>query len=174
MNFADWDLPKFFEELFDYCFPIDYHMEQRLRLKWCFQNDKKVSTYVHELEELYNMIGAVDERGKVVKLWYGLRGAIQEGLWQDFLNPETSTWLEVVKHAAILEVAQWASNTKDRRQNNDTQNNRVLQGIISREILTERHKDSSPKDLDLNPSVKVLPTETRPQETMAVLVLYNQ
>ena len=30
MNFTDWDLPKFFEELFDYCFPIDYHTEPPL------------------------------------------------------------------------------------------------------------------------------------------------
>jgi hypothetical protein len=119
MNFAQWNLPEFFEELFNYCFPINYRMEQRLRLKRCFQNDKKVSAYVHELEELYNMIGAVDKREKVIKLWYGLRSSIQQGLWRDLLNPETSTWEEVVDHAAIIEISQNVSESKDRRQHND-------------------------------------------------------
>lgn len=81
MNFANWTLQEFFEELYNYCFPVNYRMEQRLMLKQCFQNDKKVATFVHELEELYNMIGAVDEREKVIKLWHSLRSSIQQGLW---------------------------------------------------------------------------------------------
>ena len=117
MNFAEWTLQEFYEELFNYCFPVNYRMEQRLKLKRCFQNDRKVSAYVHELEELYNMIGAVDEREKVIKLWYGLRGALQKGLWTDLLNPETSTWEEVADHAAILEIAYNVSEPKDKRSN---------------------------------------------------------
>jgi hypothetical protein len=113
MNFANWTLQEFFEELYNYCFPVNYRMEQRLTLKRCFQNDKKVSAYVHELEELYNMIGAVDEREKVIKLWYGLQTSIQQGLWRDRLNPETSTWEEVVDHASILEIAHSISEPKD-------------------------------------------------------------
>jgi hypothetical protein len=113
MNFSEWKLQEFFEELFNYCFPVNYRMEQRLKLTKCFQNEKKVSAYVHELEELYNMIGAGDEREKVIKLWYGLRSSIQQGLWRDRLNPETSTWEEVADHAAILEIAQSISETKD-------------------------------------------------------------
>ena len=113
MNFSEWKLQEFFEELFNYCFPVNYRMGQRLKLKKCFQNEKKVSTYVHELEELYNMIGAVDKREKVIKLWYGLRSSIQQGLWRDRLNPETSTWEEVADHAAILEIAQSISETRE-------------------------------------------------------------
>jgi len=119
MNFANWTLQEFFEELYNYCFPVNYRMEQRLKLKRLFQNDKKVSTYVHELEELYNMIGAVDYREKVIKLWYGLRTSIQQGLWRDLFNPETSTWEEVADHAAILEIAHNVSEGKDRRHNSD-------------------------------------------------------
>jgi len=128
MNFAEWDLPEFFEELFNYCFPINYRMEQRLKLKRCFQNDKKVSAYIHELEELYNMIGAVDEREKVIKLWYGLRSSIQQGLWRDLLNPETSKWKEVVDHASILEIAHNVSENKDRRPTESKSKNPSSQG----------------------------------------------
>ena len=113
MNFAEWRLKEFFEELFNYCFPINYRTEQRLRLKKCFQKEKRVSAYVHELKELYNMIGAVDEREKVIKLWYGLWSSIQQDLWRDRLNPETSTWEEIVAHASIIEIAQNVSKTKD-------------------------------------------------------------
>ncbi|KIM42784.1 hypothetical protein M413DRAFT_408828 [Hebeloma cylindrosporum] len=120
MNFEEWTLQEFFEELYNYCFPVNYRMEQRLKLKRCFQNDKKVSAYVHELEELYNMIGAVDEREKVIKLWYGLRASIQQGLWRDLLNPETSTWEQVADHASILEIAHNVSENKDRRQSNES------------------------------------------------------
>ena len=113
MNFAEWRLKEFFEELFNYCFPINYRMEQRLRLKKCFQKEKRVSAYVHELEELYNMIGAIDKREKVIKLWHGLWSSIQQDLWRDRLNPETSTWEEIVDHASIIEIAQNISKTKD-------------------------------------------------------------
>jgi len=103
------------KDFFNYCFPVNYHMEQRLKLKRCFQNDKKVSAYVHELEELYNMIGTIDKRKKVIKLWYGLQGALQKGLWTDLLNPETSTWEEVADHATILKIAYNVSEPKDKR-----------------------------------------------------------
>ena len=113
MNFAEWRLKEFFEELFNYCFLINYQTEQHLRLKKCFQKEKRVSAYVHELEELYNMIDAVDKREKVIKLWYGLRSSIQQDLWRDRLNPETSTWEEIVDHASIIEIAQNVSKIKD-------------------------------------------------------------
>jgi hypothetical protein len=72
LNVHSWTLQQFFEELFNYCFPINYRMKQRERLRRAFQHEKSVSDYCHELEELYNMIGTVDEREKVVKLWNGL------------------------------------------------------------------------------------------------------
>jgi hypothetical protein len=125
MNFSEWNLQEFFEELFNYCFPVNYRMEQRLKLKKCFQNEKKVSAYIHELEELYNMIGAGDEREKVIKLWYGLRSSIQQGLWRDRLNPETSTWEEVADHAAILEIAECISEPKD--EGSDAENDSITE-----------------------------------------------
>jgi len=114
MDFSEWTLQEFFEELYNYCFPVNYQMEQWLKLKRSFQNDKKVSAYVHELKELYNMIGTIDKCEKVIKLWYGLRASIQQGLWQDLLNPEISSWEDVLNHASILEIAHNVSDNKDR------------------------------------------------------------
>ena len=91
MNFAEWTLQEFFKELCNYCFSVNYHINQWLKLRRSFQNNKQVSAYVHKLKELYNMIGTIDECEKVIKLWYGLRSSIQQGLWQDLPNSETST-----------------------------------------------------------------------------------
>ncbi|KAJ3514054.1 hypothetical protein NLJ89_g2595 [Agrocybe chaxingu] len=115
MNVHEWSLPEFFAELFNYAFPINYRMEQRAKLKRTFQNDKRVSAYVHELEELYNMIGVNDPREKVIKLWNGLRASIQRGLWRDHLNPEISSWNDVVNHAEIIEISEGISEARDKR-----------------------------------------------------------
>jgi hypothetical protein len=99
MNVYDWDLKQFFEELFNYCFPINYRMKQRECLRRCYQNFRTVSEFIYELEEIINMIRLVDECEKVIRLWDGLRPVIQKGLWRDGYNPEVSNW-EEIKHAA--------------------------------------------------------------------------
>jgi hypothetical protein len=53
----DWDLHKFFTELYNYCFPIDYKQRTRLKLEKLHQgSDKRVSEYIHELQELFSML----------------------------------------------------------------------------------------------------------------------
>ena len=81
-------------------------MKQRERLRRAFQHEKSVSDYCYELEELYNMIGTIDEREKVIKLWNGLRSSLQKGLWRDGLNPEVSTWEMVRSAAEIIEISE--------------------------------------------------------------------
>ena len=80
MNFSEWKLQEFFEELFNYCFLVNYWMGQQLKLKRWFQNEKKVSVYVHKLKELYNMIDTIDKCEKVIKLWYGLQSSTSGNL----------------------------------------------------------------------------------------------
>ncbi|KAJ3789006.1 hypothetical protein GGU10DRAFT_261592, partial [Lentinula aff. detonsa] len=87
----DWRLKIFFWELYNFCFPLTYRMDQRKKLRKAFQNDKSL-TYLAELNDLYNTIGLVDEREKVHKLWSGLDKKIQKGLWKEKLNPEISSY----------------------------------------------------------------------------------
>ena len=68
-----WRLPDFFRELFNYCFPVDFRIKQRAKLRCCYQNSSRVRDYVYELNELWTMIGDIDERTCVHKLWFGLR-----------------------------------------------------------------------------------------------------
>ncbi|KIK43567.1 hypothetical protein CY34DRAFT_23515 [Suillus luteus UH-Slu-Lm8-n1] len=100
-----WRLRKFFTELFNHCFPIDFRMRQREKLNRCYQNEKSVREYIYELSELWNMIGDVPERQKVTRLWTGFKPEIQTELWKKELNPESSTFREVSNAAEIIEIA---------------------------------------------------------------------
>ncbi|KAJ3514734.1 hypothetical protein NLJ89_g2201 [Agrocybe chaxingu] len=112
INEEEWTLNEFFTQLFDYCFPLTFRMEMRRKLQRCYQNDRTVTAYVHELEELFNMIGTIDHRERVIKLWNGLRESIQSGLWRDQLNPEISQWDEVRSRAEIIEISETVPKRK--------------------------------------------------------------
>ncbi|KAI6146029.1 hypothetical protein BKA82DRAFT_4357359 [Pisolithus tinctorius] len=101
-----WRLSDFFMELFNYCFPINFHLQQREKLQACYQNSKTVKNYVYELNELWNMIGETDERAKVHKLWSGLHKELQRDLWREKLNPEISSLKRVIVSTEVLEITQ--------------------------------------------------------------------
>ncbi|KAG6905345.1 hypothetical protein DXG01_003326 [Tephrocybe rancida] len=117
VNSSQWTLEDFLRELFNYCFPINYRLKQREKLRRCFQNDKSVTEYVYELEELYTMIGMSDEQEQVIKLWHGLRTSIQKALWKERLNPEISTWEEVSEAAQIIEISEGVTDPRETRNN---------------------------------------------------------
>src|SRR5271170_5599913 len=90
-------------------------MQMRKKLNRCYQGDNKTITeYAYELQELFNMIGAIPEHEKVIKFWYGVKPIIQKGLWRDNLNPDVSTWEEVVTRAEIIEIAENVTERRDR------------------------------------------------------------
>jgi hypothetical protein len=49
INEREWPLPRFFKELFNYCFPIDYQMQTRRKLARCLQGERTITEYSHEL-----------------------------------------------------------------------------------------------------------------------------
>jgi len=105
-NEEEWTLDEFYTELFNFCFPLNYRMQMCKKLDRAYQNDKSVSEYAHELEELFNMIGSIDEREQVVKFWKGCTPIIQRALWRDGLNPDISSWDEVTCKAEIIEISE--------------------------------------------------------------------
>ena len=110
MNYHEWSLKDFFEGLFNYCFPLNYRMQQRKKLDKCFQDEKRVPEYVYELEELFNTIGMINDHEKVVKLWDGLNTSIQRALWHDRYNPEISLWDEVHTGAEMIKISESVPN----------------------------------------------------------------
>ena len=71
--------------------------------------------YTHELSELFNMIGDISEQDRVIKFWNGSRAIIQKGLWRDNLNPEISSWSQVVTQAEIIEISENVAERRDRK-----------------------------------------------------------
>ena len=67
---GNWDLHKFFTELFNYLLPIDYRQQMHIKMEnMCQEHNQSVSEYVHELQEVFNMVGALTPELKVIKLW---------------------------------------------------------------------------------------------------------
>lgn len=96
-----WDLHIFFTELFNYCFPIDYWQQMRVKIKNIYQrHTQSISEYVHELQEVFNMVGVLTPELRVIKLWYSLWPGIQHGL-----HPDLSTWEEIFAKAKVIEIA---------------------------------------------------------------------
>ncbi|EJF55418.1 hypothetical protein DICSQDRAFT_13414, partial [Dichomitus squalens LYAD-421 SS1] len=94
-NPAEWTLEDLFKELFNYCFPVDYRLQMGEKLRNTYQGGRSVRDYVHELENLFLLVGFVSDRERVDKLWNGLNESIQRELWKKELTPTTSTWSEV-------------------------------------------------------------------------------
>ncbi|KAF9489191.1 hypothetical protein BDN71DRAFT_1367317, partial [Pleurotus eryngii] len=92
---TSWKLGDFFTALFDFCFPADYISRQRKKLENLLQGPKLIKEYISKLIEMFSIIGITHERTRITTLWFSLRPTIQQGLWKDHLNPETSSWNDV-------------------------------------------------------------------------------
>ena len=121
INEEQWTVPEFYTELFNFCFPVDYRMQLRKTLARCHQNDKSVAEYAYELLDLFNMIGNVSEQDQVLKFWNSSRPSIQRELWKNKLNPELSSWEDVVTQAEIIEIAENVADRRDRRPGQSSQ-----------------------------------------------------
>ena len=111
---TNWNLHKFFMELFNFCFPVDYRQQMRVKLEIFYQKrGQTVSEFVFELQELFSMVGAMPEEMKVIKLWYSLNSRTQHAMWRDGLHPDSSSWDEVVAKAEIIEIADSVVDRQD-------------------------------------------------------------
>ena len=120
----NWDLHTFFMELFNYCFPIDYQQQMRMKMENIYQgHNQSVSEYIHELQEVFNMVEALTPESKVIKLWNSLWPGIQHTMWKDGLHPDSSTWDEIVAKAEVIEIANKVIDPRDRRSGHQQPNN---------------------------------------------------
>ncbi|KAK0432687.1 uncharacterized protein EV420DRAFT_1696394, partial [Desarmillaria tabescens] len=136
MNYNEWDLTTFFWEMFNYCFPRDFRAKVRRRIRQCFQGDRDVRAYAHELKGHYHMLGDESERTQVLRLWYGLRCDLREELSHCFYDEEINTWHEIVDMAEILDITQRRDEGKSR---GDYEHNRRAKNRRTNET-TERNK----------------------------------
>ncbi|KAJ6561657.1 hypothetical protein B0H19DRAFT_1286866, partial [Mycena capillaripes] len=123
-----YTLEKFFLELFEFCFPIDFRGKQRKRLSRCVQSKKSVAAHVAEFSQIYNTIGLIEGQEKVVKLWNSLRADIRQEMYRKDLDPEISTWDEVIRAAERAEIVRnlesESSTSSAEEDTPETQNHR--------------------------------------------------
>ncbi|KAJ7131603.1 hypothetical protein C8R46DRAFT_1235782 [Mycena filopes] len=121
-NPSEWTLEQFFAGLFKYCFPLDFCMQQRERLDKCLQNDKLVSEHVLEFEELYLMIGLPNDQERIIKLFLSFNAEVQKEMYRQGIDPETSSWDEVIKSAEHGEfiLNQKAESSDEVSENSDS------------------------------------------------------
>jgi hypothetical protein len=100
----DWNLKRFFTELFEFCFPIDLQNTQRKRLNRCFQGAKEVAVHVAEWSQIYSTIRLEETQEKVGKLFNSFTVAVQSEIYRKEIDPEVATWDEVVKAAEQAEI----------------------------------------------------------------------
>ncbi|KAG6863852.1 hypothetical protein C0993_010142, partial [Termitomyces sp. T159_Od127] len=103
INPERWTLQKFFTELFNYCFPIDFRNQQRTKLSNFSQGNRSVREYMADLDELFMIVGADSKQSRVVKLFNGFHAPIQKVLLREHLNPELTTWKTMVREAEYQE-----------------------------------------------------------------------
>lgn len=106
MNPGVWTLREFFEGLMNTCFPVDLLEQTRLEIERLWQRELNVRDYAAQLKQKYDVIGSVSEQEKVVKLWNGFKPVIRAELYRERLNPNISTWDDVVERAELLEVVE--------------------------------------------------------------------
>ncbi|KAF8131294.1 hypothetical protein K438DRAFT_1999045 [Mycena galopus ATCC 62051] len=100
----NWDLKRFFIELFEFCFPVDFRNAQRKQLNCCFQGMKTVATHVAEWQHIWNTIGLEDTQEKIVKLFNSFTYPVQTEIYRKNIDPEVNAWDEVVKAVEQAEV----------------------------------------------------------------------
>jgi len=106
MHPKGWTLDKFFTQLFNYCFPVDFHNKQRRRLEQCQQGNRSACDYITDLTELFTMVRSYSKKKHVVKLFNNLCPSIQKGLYVAKLHLETSHWKRVASEAKYIEMAE--------------------------------------------------------------------
>jgi hypothetical protein len=71
------------------------------------------------------MIGDLTEQAKVLKLWMGARPLIQKELCHSNLNPEITSWGDVLAAAEVVKIAEGVTNFRqpnDGKRNNNSNN----------------------------------------------------
>ncbi|CAA7270376.1 unnamed protein product [Cyclocybe aegerita] len=104
MDTKGWSMKKFLKGLFNYCLPPDFHLKQSRKLEKMTQGNLQVREYVAELLIVFRTLGSSSTRQRVDKLWNGLRVELQRALWRENLDPQTSSWKEVVCVAERHEI----------------------------------------------------------------------
>ncbi|PPQ76953.1 hypothetical protein CVT24_009215, partial [Panaeolus cyanescens] len=139
-----WTLSDFMDALFNHCFPPTFKSTLRNELKWENQGKRKVLEFVRDITVKLDTVGIEDEATRVNYLWFGFEQRIQSALWRRDLNPEFSSWNEVIKGAIASENADTAARgpQPNHSQTHQGSNNQTNQSMFHNRANHNGHSGS--------------------------------
>ncbi|KAJ7764778.1 hypothetical protein B0H16DRAFT_1883392 [Mycena metata] len=149
-----WTLKKFFEALFNHCFPVDFRSLQRKKFQNFAQRGHPIKQYKTELEVLADSIGDITTRGLIVQFWDGADYEMRVRGAGDGYDPETSKLKELeaaaINYEHAIKVARTQKPDHDGKKSDHPgkKNDRNSKGGTSRQEGGNNrnagpHKDSS-------------------------------
>ncbi|EIN12184.1 hypothetical protein PUNSTDRAFT_130453, partial [Punctularia strigosozonata HHB-11173 SS5] len=103
-NPEEWAAERFFDELFNYCFPDGFMNAIRARWNTWMQKGSSVKVYAATMEGFRDDLGGeISDRQFVHRFWQGLNDEISQELYRDRLHPDIDTYEDVLESALIAE-----------------------------------------------------------------------
>jgi len=108
-----YSLTEFFEGLFDYIFPPDFRMLQRVKFSECCQEGhQSIRDYLCHLKDLADTAGDIEEQDIVRQFWMNCQPYIKASLVDKGYEPNTIS-LEVLESKALRTKRAFRENAKD-------------------------------------------------------------
>ncbi|KAL1697571.1 hypothetical protein GGG16DRAFT_13516, partial [Schizophyllum commune] len=112
-------LNKFFRDLFDHCFSLNYKDKCRKRYQLCIQDGRDLRDYMHELERYWVVLTEETDRNRVLRFWDGLDSWLVKRLMEDGFNKEIDELDPTYNRALELWLANYAARAQGKSRRPD-------------------------------------------------------
>jgi hypothetical protein len=113
-NRGKYTMKRLFEELFDWCFPVNFRSMQRDTFSSFEQDGMELRVYEQKLITLANSIGGISKRSFVLQFWKGLDSYLRFKFSEKGLSGETSSIEELMAKGQRFELAHRLKQTEGR------------------------------------------------------------
>ena len=96
-------LKEFYQDLFEYCFPLNYRCKLRERFAALSQMGHAVRDFKREIERLGAWLSDVTDKDMAIQFWKGIHPYLRVELAGEDLNHENSSLDTLVKYATRFE-----------------------------------------------------------------------
>ncbi|KZV80562.1 hypothetical protein EXIGLDRAFT_780818 [Exidia glandulosa HHB12029] len=110
----NWTMRRFYDELFDHCFPSDFKLLLRKRFARATQGNRDVREYARDLKVMSRRFPDVNERQLIQVLWEGVHKYIRVKWFEYGFNIDENTYDDLVSAAEQFEKAERARTGEDR------------------------------------------------------------
>ncbi|KZV94417.1 hypothetical protein EXIGLDRAFT_708831 [Exidia glandulosa HHB12029] len=110
----NWTMRRFYDELFDHCFPSDFKLLLRKRFMRASQGNRDVREFARDLKVMSRRFPDVNERQLIQVLWDGAHKYLRIKWFEYGFNIDENTFDDLVSAAEQFEKAERARTGEDR------------------------------------------------------------